>query len=132
MSVFRTTIRLGGRPAVVALFVIALQVSLGERADASCGDWLAHEGMPTQNQEPAAADEPRDVPSPCSSGQCRQAPHQPLPVSPPRSVTPQLDQWATLADAGLTPCSAKRRSSLEVPLNFPEGYRSPLERPPRV
>jgi hypothetical protein len=132
MSPYRLTIPLGWRHAVAALFVMALQVSMGERANASCGDWLAHDSMPAEQQEQSAdAEGPRDVPSPCSSGQCRQAPDHPLPGSPHRSLTPQPDQWGALGDFDLGLKSDHDRFALEVPLRFPEGLRLPLERPPR-
>lgn len=122
----------GWRPAVAALFVAALLVSLDERADASCGDWLAHDSMPAeQHEQPADVELPRDVPPPCSSGECRQAPSHPLPVSPYRSFTPQPDEWGALAHFALRLKSADHRFALEVPLHFPEGLRVSLERPPR-
>lgn len=131
MFAHRPTIPLGWRFAVMALFAMALQVSLGERANASCGDWLAHDGMPSEEQQPADIDEPRDVPAPCSSGHCRQAPDHPLPGSPHRSFTPQPDQWGALADFAVRLKSGQDRFALEVPLHFPEGLRLLLERPPR-
>lgn len=120
------------RPATVVVSVIALQMVLVAHADASCGDWLAHDSMAAEQEQPADVEKPRDMPAPCSSGQCRQTPDYPLPGSPHRSFTPQPDQWGALADFALRLKSAHDRFTLEVPLHFPAAHRLPLERPPRV
>lgn len=131
MPVLRPTTCLGWHPALAVVLAIAFQSALSESAEASCGDWLAHDSMPAEQQEPAESEPAREMPSPCSSGECRRAPDVPLPGSPQRSLTPQPDQWGALADLDLRLSSPGDRFALEVPLHFPDGGNARLERPPR-
>lgn len=132
MSVCSRLCQSGRWPVAAALLVFALQAGLGSTAQASCGDWLAHDGS-SASEHPSSGEHRADgVPSPCSRGECRRAPDQPLPGSPFRSFTPQTDQWGTLADFALELKSVRDRFAPDVPLHFPDGQRVPLERPPRA
>ena len=107
----------------------------GDRADASCGDYV-HVGMPGPHRSVMAADTHEHAPPipfdrPCHGPGCRQ--NQPDPLIP-TTVPPQVSSgehacllidptiipdraWDNLADASPAPCA---------------GYRQVIEPPPRT
>jgi hypothetical protein len=102
-------------PLAALLSLLTLQVVAVSRADASCGDWLAHSGtavnMDVDDHAPGAnsgsqpmkmgSGNSRRLPgsAPCSGPFCRHAPQQPDP-SVPASVSFQTDKTALTYFAG--------------------------------
>ncbi|HEX6983778.1 MAG TPA: hypothetical protein VF170_00310 [Planctomycetaceae bacterium] len=119
-----------GRIAGVAVFLLGALVA--NRADASCGDWLAgHESMQTS---PVVHDGDGPSPqAPCDGPQCRRS-REHLPVVPP-GPSRQLEgpeRWCRTAEelAARPPLSSPL--SPEATPAAPDGDRPSIERPPRA
>jgi hypothetical protein len=118
-----------GRVAVVGVFL--LTAATVDRAQASCGDWLAgHETM--SHPLTGESGEPR-LPVPCNGPNCRRS-HDQLPIVPsaPSRQFDGPERWCRLVEEL---ASQPSLSTLLPPTVNPSplrGFEPRIERPPRV
>lgn len=112
---------------VAAFLLVAAST---DRADASCGDWLAgHEAMPGRHQ---ATDQGGGPAAPCDGPLCRRD-RGDAPAVPP-APTRQLDQserWCRLAEELASRPDLSSRIASEAEPSPLTGFRLSIERPPR-
>ncbi len=129
---------------LLTLVIFTAGVLTSRRADASCGDWLAHpddvsmsqHAMPQHamsQQSSDSIDEPTP-PQPCDGPLCRQSPSG--PSSPPLPPAPQVQRdhhdAVCLSDHCPQPELFPVRFGRDDSLILPSGHAHPIERPPQA
>jgi hypothetical protein len=126
---------------------VAMLACGASRADATCGDWLAHAGeMPAlhtgetvdekKSRDPSSTsqrDRSRSLPvsKPCHGPFCRSAPSQPAPTSPANAF-PQIEKLALFGEAvlNLTQCGQLIFGD-EANAHPLRGFPALIDHPPR-
>ncbi|PAY18525.1 hypothetical protein CKO51_16105 [Rhodopirellula sp. SM50] len=124
---------------LLTLVILTAGVLTSRRADASCGDWLAHpdDGSMSQQamsqQSGESVDEPA-APRPCDGPLCRQSPSG--PGSPPLPPAPQVQRdhhdAVCPSDHSPQPELFPVRFGRDDSLILPSGHAHPIERPPQA
>ena len=126
---------------LLSLVIFTAGALTSRRADASCGDWLAHpddvsmsqHSMSQSQQSGDSVDEP-SAPRPCDGPLCRQSPAG--SSSPPLPPAPRVQR-----DHHDAVCPSDHRPEPELlPVRFgrddslilPSGHAHPIERPPQA
>lgn len=105
------------------------------RSDASCGDYLGHQGMATENRSSAQSHfgDSERVPSrsPCRGPHCQQAPTEaPMPV--PATTVESHDRWIWITTIPLRPMTVTSSlAQLSEPFLL-QVISDRLDRPPRI
>jgi hypothetical protein len=121
-------IRRAAHACLMAVIAVFLASMTADSAFATCGDYLM---TPGEDDHQTHDEDTPNGPAPCRGPSCRGVPHAPLPTTPERPVTYDLERWcASLAD---DVHSAQTMSQLETDetLLIPAGYASRIDRPPR-
>ncbi|MBW3540584.1 MAG: hypothetical protein KY476_09950 [Planctomycetes bacterium] len=127
------------------LFSIAVLAAAGgvdpQHAEATCGDWLSRHSVGEASataampeELPASRNRNETPPRPfCDGPQCRSAPADSAPGTTGGLIVRVVDQWAAgLEDAGDVGRGERKPLRLALTQHAAAGFRSRIERPPRL